>query len=122
MLGGLLMTTLIGAMILDSVLHPNPLTAEDLASPAPWGILAVVFVAFVPLHELLHLIRHPRVPFRKYLDCVCPWCLGAEPFVWTATPELDPRRARTPLSTYLRNGTQGGASPTAAAWLCGSPA
>src|SRR3989304_8918617 len=27
----------------------------------------------------------PCVPFRKQLDCVCPWCLGAEPFVWIAT-------------------------------------
>jgi hypothetical protein len=53
------MTTLIGALILDSFLNPIPLSAEDLASPAPWGILAVVFVAFVPLHELLHLIWHP---------------------------------------------------------------
>ena len=116
------MTTLIGALILDSFLNPNSLSAEDLASPAPWWILAVVFVAFVPLHELLHLIWHPRVPFRKYPDCVCPWCLGAEPFVWTATPGLDPFRARTPFSTYLRNGTQGGASPTAVAWSCGLPA
>src|SRR3990170_7309072 len=33
--------------------------------------------------------------------------LGAEPFVWTATPELGPCQARTPLSTYLRNGTLG---------------
>src|SRR3990172_6276543 len=27
----------------------------------------------------------PCVPFRKQLGCVCPWCLGAEPFVWIAT-------------------------------------
>ena len=65
LLGGVLMTTPIGALILASFLHPNPLSAEDLASPAPWGILAVVFVAFLPLHELLHLIWHPSVPFRK---------------------------------------------------------
>jgi len=59
------MTALSGALILYSVLRANRLTAEELAAPAPWGILAVVFIAFVPLHELLHLIWHPSVPFRN---------------------------------------------------------
>jgi len=60
LLGVLLMTALVGLIILISIVRPTPPSAEDLASPAPWAILGAVFLAFVPLHELLHLIWHPH--------------------------------------------------------------
>jgi hypothetical protein len=59
-LGIALMTTLVGLLIVDSVVRPTPAYARELTTSALAALLAFVFLLFIPLHELLHLIWHPR--------------------------------------------------------------
>lgn len=58
LLGASLTAVLLAAIILEGLVRP-PSAATDDVPPVPWPALAAVFVAFVPLHELFHLIVHP---------------------------------------------------------------
>ena len=48
-------------LILSFFALPSTETTSRLHPPAPWGAVLLALLVYVPLHELLHLVWHPRL-------------------------------------------------------------
>ena len=47
-------------LVLSTLAIPNPDVDPNYVPPVAWGAVSLAILSYIPLHELLHLLWHPR--------------------------------------------------------------